>query len=337
MSNLDPAHFYRGFQAEVDKRQVTLLLNPPDHNTNLYDLWTTEFSNFNKVNVCLSGGIDSQFVLSVMSRLKKDISVYIFAFVWEDCIFNSPDVTHAIRYCDRYGYKYSLIEIDYEKFLKENKHVKFCRTYDIVSPQIALQLHMLDYIENNDPTFLGCDIPLFQYDFTEQQAHLMNTSSYLSIPLPFLNYARINQKIIIKEIFTISPEIYYLGFKHFVDTTIKHKLVIDKNFSIPGVSQPLRKLFYSDLGADILPPLLKNTGFELLKIHLAKRTGVYNEFDLKYRHPLNLILNSSKKIDLDNFKITTKSNELSNLLKQFEDFCKATPDIKPIKLYNFIL
>ncbi len=137
--------------------------------------------------------------------------------------------------------------------------------------------------------------------------------------------------------FVISPEIYYLAFKHFVDTTVKHKLVIDKNFSGPAISQPLRKLFYTDLGADILPPLLKNTGFELLKIHLAKHTGVYNEFDLKYRQPLNSILTSIKSVDLNNFRVTTKSDALANLLKQFEDFCKATPDIKPIELYNFIL
>jgi len=337
MSILDSTRFYQGFLPDIEQRQVSLLLSRPENNVSLHDLWEAEFSGFNKVNVCLSGGIDSQFVLSLMTQLKKDVSVYIFAFVWEDCIFNSPDVTHAIRYCKRFGHTYSLIEINYEKFLKENKHVQFCKTYNLSSPQIALQLHMLDYIENSDPTFLGCDIPLFQYDFTEKKAHLVNTASYLAIPLPFLNYAKINQKLIIKEMFSISPEIHYLSFKHFVDVTKKHKLVIDKNFPSSGVSQPLRKLFYSELGANILPPLLKNTGFELLKMHLAKRTGVYNEFDLKYRQPLNLFLENTQKVDLNNFRVITKGDDLANLLQEFEDFCKTTPDIKPIELYNFIL
>jgi hypothetical protein len=337
MSILDSSQFYQGFIPDIEQRQVSLLLNRPEEDVSLHDLWEAKFSDFNKVNVCLSGGIDSQFVLSLMARLKKDVSVYIFAFVWEDCVFNSPDVTHAVRYCKRFGHSYSVIEIDYEKFLKENKHIQFCKTYSLSSPQIALQLHMLDHIENDNPTFLGCDIPLFQYDFIENKAHLVNTGSYLSIPLPFLNYAKINQKLIIKELFSISSEIHYLSFKHFIDTTKKHKLVIDKNFPSSGVSQPLRKLFYSDLGANILPPLLKNTGFELLKMHLAKTTGIYNEFDLKYREPLTLFLANTQKVDLGSFRVVTKGDELGNLLQEFENFCQTTPDIKPIELYNFIL
>ena len=62
MSFLAPEHLYRGFIADIEKHQVLLSVSPPKENVNLYDLWAKEFSNFNKVNVCLSGGIDSQFV-----------------------------------------------------------------------------------------------------------------------------------------------------------------------------------------------------------------------------------------------------------------------------------
>jgi hypothetical protein len=98
-------------------------------------------------------------------------------------------------------------------------------------------------------------------------------------------------------------------------------------------------LFYQDLGAEILPPLLKNTGFETLKMHLAKQTGVYNQYDVTYRFPLEqLLMNEEWYVGQYNQQFRTIIPKCLNAIKQeFEDFCRTTPDIKPIDLYNFVL
>ena len=339
MNLSDPAEFYRGFNINYNARIIESLVSTDTVHDTLLSLWAEKFKNFTAVNMCLSGGIDSQFVLSVLSKLKKDITVYIFSFVWEDCIFNAPDVLHAIRYCDRYGHHYKNIEINYKEMLDGSEFLNYCRKYKAKSPQISLQLKMLDYIDNNNPTFLGGDTPMLDYDFATQKASIQGISYQPFMTYAFLNYAEQNNRIIIKEMFRMDPECHAIAYKEFLNTIKKHKIVLSSSGTGAGQTQPLRLLFYRDLGAEILPPLLKNTGFEILKMHLAKQTGVYNQYDVTYRFPLEqLLMNEKWYVGQSKKQFRAIVPKCLKAVKQeFEDFCRTTPDIKTIDLYNFIL
>ena len=156
----------------------------------------------------------------------------------------------------------------------------------------------------------------------------------------FLNYAKQNNRIIIKELFRMCPKTHAISYKEFLNTTKKHKLVCSSTFTGTGSAQPLRELFYRDLGGELIPPLLKNTGFEILKMHLAKKSGIYNQYDLKYRFPLLHILTNENWYRVwqttKNFK-GISNDYLDEIKGEFEEFCRTTPDIKPIELYNFNL
>lgn len=337
----DPRDFYSGFKIDYENAVIETLVDPNGISTSLLSVWEERFKNFNQVNVCLSGGIDSQFVLSTLKKLKKEITVYIFSFVWEDCVFNAPDVIHAIRYCQRYGYDYTNIEIDYKVILEGAEFINYCKTYKTDSPQIVIQLKMLDCIKNSNPIFLGGDIPLLEMDDKANKANFISLSYQPFMTNAFLNYSIIHNKIVIKELFRMDPVTHALSYKEFINTTKKHKLImLNSNNAYTGQSQPLRIKYYTDLGADIMPPLLKNTGFEILKMHLAKISGVYNHFDLLYRLPIKQILANEEwyKNWTDSKKAILKIHPFLKELKQeYEDFCKTTPDVNPIELYNFIL
>jgi len=336
VSIVDPKSYYKGFNIDFDSNMIAVNLIDPGENVSIYDIWADAFSEFNEVNVCLSGGIDSQFVCSVLKQLNKDLTVYIFSFIWDDCVFNSPDVVHAIRFCERFGYQYNQIEIDYKKLLESGEFLKTCMNYKANSPQIALQLKMLDYIDNKNPTFLGGDVPMMDYNFKTKQANTIGVAYLPVITQPFLNYALANERIIIKDILRVTPESHFLAYKHFLDITVKHKLVCSSEQAGAGQTQPVRTLFYTGLVSNIIPPLLKNTGFEILKTHLAKQTGIYNEYDIQYRFPLEEILKREDWYYDKQFKLLFNT-ELEHIKNSFENFCQNETKLKAVELYNFIL
>ena len=327
--------YYSGVTVDYTAKTIKLNLEDPGDSVSLYDLWRDAFDSFDKVNVCLSGGIDSQFVCSVLSTLKKDVTVYIFSFVWDDCVFNSPDVMHAVRCCERFRYKYKQVEIDYKQLLESGKFLECCTKYRVSSPQLALQLTMLEYIDNDYPIFLGGDIPMINYNFDTKQTSIVSVVELPDVNQPFLNYSTINNRIVIKDILRCNPEIHFLAYKSFLKTSMTHKLVCTDQTSTGG-AQPFRKLYYTDIGCNMIPPLLKNTGFEILKMHLAKQTGVYNEYDLRYRYPLIEILKRESWYHKQ-FKLKSNNQHLLKIDDEFRTFCQNEQNLKTIELYNFIL
>lgn len=338
MNLKDSSQFYKGYKVDYNERTLDILLEEPDNGTTLFNAWDETFAGFNKVNVCLSGGIDSQFALSVMKRLGKQIHVYIFQFIWEDNVFNSPDVLHAIRYCERFNHPYTIIDIDYKHFLHTGQHLKVCKLYRAASPQIALQLKMIDLIEDKEtPVVLGGDVPMLEYDKSKKTSNLIGLQYQPFMTNAFLNYGLTNNRIVVKDLFRINPVTYYLGLKQLVETTKQHKLILTINHTGSGSTQPLRKLIYSDIGADLVPPLLKQTGFEILKMHLAKLSGVYNQYDVLFRHPLERTLKQESWFHVSKFNVRIKQFEVQKIKKEYESICNESADLEEVVNYNFIL
>ncbi len=338
MNLTDSSQFYKGYKVDYNERTLDILLEEPNSDTTLFNAWDEAFAGLDKVNVCLSGGIDSQFALSVMQRLGKQIHVYIFQFIWEDNVFNSPDVLHAIRYCERFNHPYTIIDIDYKHFLHTGQHLKICKSYKARSPQIALQLKMIDLIDDASvPVVLGGDVPLLEYDPEQKTSRVIGLDYQPYMTNAFLNYGQTNNRIVVKDLFRITPEIFYLGFRQFLETTKAHNLTLVNRLNGAGSTQPIRKLIYSDIGADLIPPLIKQTGFEILKMHLAKLSGVYNQYDVLFRYPLENTLRQESWFYLDSFKVRIKQASIQKIKEQYETFCNGSTDLKFIDIYNFIL
>ena len=338
MHLMDSSLFYKGFNVNYNEKALEIYAEIPSNNETLMDVWESAFRQFDKVNVCLSGGIDSQFVLSVLSQLEKNIHVYIFSFIWEDNVINSPDVLHAIRLCHKKGYKYTNIEIDYKNFLLTNQNLDTCKKYKTYSPQVSVQLKMIDYIEDKDiPVFLGGDVPLISYDSETKLAQAGGVVYQPFITNAFLNYGLENDRIVIKDLFRINPVANYLGYKQSVDTVKAHKLYVSTKTVGSGATQKFRKLFYTDIGAELLPPLLKNTGFESLKIHFAKESGIYNQYDLLFRAPIINTLKTEPWYNQHSFKVRSRNNLIDQLVSEFENFCRESTDLKQLEAYSFDL
>lgn len=339
MTLLKQEDFYKGFRVNYDEKTLEILTAPSDEQHSLIDEWATQFKQFDKVHVCLSGGIDSQFVLSILHNLKKDIHVFVFSFLWENCVINSSDVVHATRLCNQFGFEYTSIDIDFKQFLHTGESLKVCKKYKAHSPQVALQLKMLDYIPNKEiPVFLGGDLPMFTYNGKTEKAEISGFNNVVFTTNAFCNYGIINDRIVIKDLFRINPVTTYLGFKEVVNVAKKTKLVVPADITGSGTSQQIRKHVYTNLGATLISPLLKNTGFEMLKQHLAIESGVYNQFDLLYRAPLENTINQESWMDVTKgYSFLIKKSAISELLNEYERFCRETPDIKFCKAYNFIL
>lgn len=339
MEEFSADRYYSGFKLDYTNKTFEIMFE--DSDKSLMEIWAEEFKSFTDVNVCLSGGIDSQFLVYLMGCLKKQIKIYIFSWVWEDCVFNSPDVLHAIRFCERHNLSYTNIEIDYKKFISATQLLETCRKYKTDSPQIALQLKMLDLIDNDNPIFLGADTPIMQYDFKNNKASIAGINYQFFSTGAFLNYANINKKIIIKDVFKMTPETQFQSYKHFLNTTKKYKMIYPFTGEESAISiQPIKKLMYDELGAKefIIEPLLKNTGFEILKMHLAKKTGIYNQYDLLYRAPIKSSLKAEDWYEgLKQFKVKIRHPAMKSFVQEYEKFCQDTEGLNKIDIYNFIL
>jgi len=134
---------------------------------------------------------------------------------------------------------------------------------------------------------------------------------------PFEIFNSDSEYKIIKDPFLITPEIYYLSIRRNLD-------VIEKNCSVACLDTrntntsfwPYKQMYYASFGLDLSVPLKKRTGFEPLKTHLASETGVYNEFDLRYRSQLLEACRREKWFGIDRPRAKYVGVELPKLLEQ---------------------
>lgn len=97
--------------------------------------------------------------------------------------------------------------------------------------------------------------------------------------------------------------------------------------------------FYKSFGVNIDVPILKNTGFENIKKHMAITTGVYNDFDIKYRLPIetNFLAidwykNFNKISVLD--KPLSKYTAYNEIVEEYKNMLKDN-NLTNLALYNF--
>lgn len=270
---------------------LSIKIAKPKTADSVLDLIKEQLAHIKKANICLSGGIDSQFVLRVLNELKIPTTAYTYLITWEGSPINSDDVLIAQMLTKQYDIKLNIVEIDLLEFFKTNKHVEYAKKYRISSPQIALHLYFLETFKDIEGTvFLGGSVPLMIKNSSSNNGPgdlaALNGSFIQRNSLSYTRLANEFNIDVVKDLLFYTPAIIYKTLEINIDlvkTQLIHCEADDDNGTDGRDAHKLKQAIYQEILPGGINTLLKNTGFERLKKYLASQTGIYNEFDLRYR------------------------------------------------------
>lgn len=303
--------------AVVDYATSSLLLyyRDPGDAVTLWDIWDEKLKDINSCQLYLSGGIDSQFSASVLTRFGIKFSAHICDLRWNGITVNAHDVLTAIRYAETHDFPYHVFVMDIQEFFESEEYVDVALKYRTASPQIATHLRMLE-LTASDTVVFGGDMPIIRYNPVTEDIKATNTHKgfFLNNLSPYYNLGNDRGLPVYKDFFKLDSYTNYLSVKFNLDVIQTHKKYFAELSSYQDSSFFYKQLYYKLLGASIMSPLYKATGFETLKIMLAQETGIYNQFDKLYRHPLQTLISSQKwASNLFNLEKTAADRNIGNL------------------------
>jgi hypothetical protein len=316
--------------------------------------------DLDKVNLSLSGGIDSQFSLLVAKELKKDITAYTYRAMWDNTIVNAEDVYMAQHMSDINDVKLNILDINLRKFFDNNMHFQYGKEYGNTSPQLSVHLHWIDLLHSKykiKNILMGGDPPLFKYSSvnTNNNKVRMNDSFYQDILTPYYLFCKSKNILCLRDMYYHNPKIVYAGFKNNIDVVAKKKIYIENDIrrvkSFDGTTHRSASPFltdnyvfkyewYSNIIEGLIPQQSGITGFETLKKILASESGAYNRFDQLYRYPMWDQGVNTVRMMIKTSKIRNKSrniivpSEIINLFKKFQTQVKKS-EAKPVNRYRF--
>lgn len=257
------------------------------------------------VIVCLSGGLDSQFTAHMAKKTGLDVELITFKFYWEGSVINAYDVTTACDFANKIDLPHRLIDIDVKSIL-EKELINFAKEFKVDSPQIAVQLYAIKGLGNDRPILMGGHTPpIVVHDrqiINVMDSDLAYDKTLISYsPHKFMKlqgpFVLLNEKYnynVMFDPFLTSPEMFYLSLLQVGKVFAEYKKFMPANSGLKSSPWEFKKAYYASFGFDYLMPLRKQTGFELLKTHLAANSGVYNKFDLLFRQPLERLATAEK-------------------------------------------
>ena len=287
--------------AEVNYTTGEVKLVVQHTETALCDLLKKNFSGKGHITVALSGGLDSQFSANVAKHYADSMSVVTFRHLWDGAVINGQDVATAQNFCEKAGIDFVVEDFDV-KHLLSTELMEYSNHYRSISPHITTQLAAIKRSQHIKGTLmLGGEAPIAGID-QEGNVKVMSVPGIASHPnarpthFVFTHYApfeflHIHNGIeVIRDPFWISPDTLYAACMHNMHTMQQHKSAfhLGNNDTVKSSTTPYKVNFYTSINKDFVfvPPLFKQTGFEPLNMYLASQTGNYDEFDLRYRHPV---------------------------------------------------
>ena len=216
-----------------------------------------------KFSIFFSGGVDSEVL--AQSFLLAGVPFVADILRFKDG-YNDHDIKYAIDFCEYYNVQYRVHEIDIVEFYKSKEYLPIGIKYQ--SSQIAqIQLiWLMNKIDDAIPV-LGTGEVFFEQKF-DYAAYLRNPkernnrwfyyvreNNDLSVP----KYAHINQRPVISEFFSYTPEIM---LSYAVDPLVT-KLVTNQLVGKRSV-QAIKKEVYGQ--HFLLKPRPKYHGYETLKL-----------------------------------------------------------------------
>jgi hypothetical protein len=322
---------------DYDTSSVVAHYKNPGNNITLWDVWQEKFKDIKECQLFLSGGLDSQFSLHLLKTLGIKVDALICDMRWNDVTVNAHDVMSAQRYAELNGITYRMFTLDLKEHFESEEYVEMALKYRTTSPQITAQIKMLE-LAATDTCMLGGDPTIIRQDKTREKTTLVNADKafVLSTLCAFYNFANDRNIQVIKDPFKMDHHTNYLSVEFNLDVIQTYNTYFAELTAYNDSNYTYKQHYYSLLGAKLMPPLYKATGFETVKKMLAQESGVYNQFDKLYRLPLyNLIMsqpwakNLLTKTSGDHFRgplneVLVKANEIIN-----------NSDMNPCNVYRF--
>ncbi len=273
-------------------------------------VWTEDFAGISAITVLLSGGIDSQFSALLAKKVCSDVNAVIFQFVWDHTVVNAQDVVTAVRFAQAHDIVYTTVDVDIKNCL-DNHLLRIAKQYLCQSPQIAVQLFCIEQImdtwDHDRTMMLGSEIPMvYAQQNTLAMPKYRTSAGFVDNAcvetlitkslLPFMCIAHIYDIKMIRDPFSTSPQALYLGHIHNAQVFSQRNAVIEVGHGLKREITHYKEHYYDLLLPGMMPPLLKRTGFELLRYSMAVESGVYNQFDRVYRVPCKKTAVSGKDV-----------------------------------------
>jgi hypothetical protein len=272
-----------------------------------------QVQHVSQATVCLSGGIDSQFMLRFACSLGTPVRAVTYMGTWDGSVINSDDVMHAQISAQQHSVPLDIIPIDLKWFFSSGLHIDYCKKYRLPSPQIAVHLHFLKLIKHYPGTFfLGGEIPLLCKNSDIQEGPYdvtgFNPSFLIRCAFSYLEVAKDLNIDLVKDIFMYTPEIIYQVLDENIQIvkTNQIHLEVPVNHTQMIYHNPVKFRLYERIIPGGIDTLLKANGFEKLKKYLACQSGIYNKFDLDYRQPMVDLYERNMKNVFDKTEGTVK-------------------------------
>lgn len=103
------------------------------------------------LQLCLSGGLDSEYVLAVLLRLGMTVEPVIMRTK-----YNSPEIKYAFRFCHEHNLEPTVIDLDYDKFISSDQYLEIAETMMCADWRIPANMWLAEQltgtvITGNDP------------------------------------------------------------------------------------------------------------------------------------------------------------------------------------------
>lgn len=241
----------------------------------------------NKPALCFSGGVDSQAMVQCWEEANLSYDLYILVFKNN---LNSQDINHAINYCKQYNITPKIIELDILQFLNR-ENFQYGLQYDSASPHFNTHYKMFNIIKEYGNTGVCCggNTPIKNIN---DDTWGMNFNRN---PLNFIVYSKKTEFPCLGNFLSFYPKLAWsLSLLtppiDLLQETHANFRQVDRDWK--ENERYRNKCFgYQRAGFKIKPQTQKFTGFELVKAHLEINTNNGWEFEQRYRHPLEKILN----------------------------------------------
>lgn len=329
-------------------------ISKPNDNCTFEELIAPHFSDMSEATVLFSGGIDSQFTMGVAQQMGVRVNAITYAGVWENSVVNASDVLAAQRFCAKRNIPIRIIDLDLKQFLNSGELIDIATSYKTVSPQVCCHLKFLSSLDNSTPILMGGDPVMLSSWLTHDGNFYARTNATLKgqftgISAPYYSFADKNNFKLIKDIFYLSPELLYYGLVENIKLLKTQSVYINYKISqgnhAPDVENTsdymlYKSELYKSFNVPIESTMLKNTGFEDLKKHLAAQTGIYNQFDILYRKPIETMFQRygwSKNYNVISVldKIILRDPLFVDICEQYIDAIKNSKNLKNLLLYKF--
>jgi len=282
---------------DPDTQTLSVRIREPDNDSSLLELIKEQIklANVTKANLCLSGGVDSQFVLRVLKDMNVPTTAYTYLSTWQGSPINTEDVVYAQILAKRNNIELKIIELDLYEFFNSNKHLEYCKKYSISSPQVAVHLYFLEttFKDVDGTVLLGGEVPLMIKNSKDEEGPLdiagVNASFISRYTVAYHRLAESMNIKFVRDLLYFTPAIIYKTLELSINLVEKYQIHCEKEDNQNDMSaHKLKYAIYEEIIPGGIRPLMKATGFEPLKKYLASSSGIYNTFDLKYRVPMEI-------------------------------------------------